>query len=718
MFPRIIAAVLILLTATLPASAVSVKPADEALAAAAARMKVKDYQGAREAALKSNEKGARSFLAGMAAVRLELWDEAASQLAAAADSYPILADYALYHQGAALGKLLRHDQALTPLYKLLKQYPESRLARQALLLYGDTLAAGGHHKEALDTYTSFIERYPSGSDSISAMFGSALCREKLGDAPGAASSLRGIWLNYPTSAVAEKAAAELRALDAAGTRTAQYSTAELFKRAGILYDLGRYSKAADAYAALNANGETPEFQSKLRLKLGQAQFKARHYRDAQATLKPLVDKEGAGSGTEAAYWLGRALDRTGHPDEAYRLYMKVADSGKGGAVTDDALLEAAYLKRFQHKWSEALQLFKRYLATYKDPQRKGAVLWEVAWGNYQCKDYQGAAQYFRKLAEHDEQREKALYWLGKTLQASGDSKGAETTFAALAAGYPFGYYTLLCGRWCDISQFPAPPVNLAGSIPMPAGYEREKALISLGLYEEAAKELSARRGKNPVAIARLYLEMDNFNGVYHTVSGMRTKRGEKESDSLWGLNYPLAYRDDVAKNAAATGVPESLVYAVMRAESNYHPSALSPVGAVGLMQVMPATAETLSKGGSSKLTRPEVNIRLGARHLRDLLSLYDKNVTLAVAAYNAGSGNVKRWQNRLSTLPKDEMVESIPFKETREYVKKVVGAMELYQRLYRLNGAAGKTGSADSSVAAPQPQAEGQKEAAAPQQKI
>ena len=79
-----------------------------------------------------------------------------------------------------------------------------------------------------------------------------------------------------------------------------------------------------------------------------------------------------------------------------------------------------------------------------------------------------------------------------------------------------------------------------------------------------------------------------------------------------------------------------------------------------------------------------MNIRLGAKHLKSLLDLYDKNVQLAAAAYNAGAGNVKKWQKGLGALPRDEFVESIPFRETREYVKKVVTAMELYQRLYRL----------------------------------
>ena len=229
---RLITAALILLSVALPASALNLnKLPDEALTTAAARMKVKDYAGAREAALTSTDRGGRPFLLGMSSLRLQLWDEAASQLAIAAESYPMLADYALYNQGLALCKLRRWDQAFPPLYKLMKQYPDSSQARAAMMLYADALAAGGYLKEAQQSYASFIERYPLGGDSLSALLGLALCREKLGDPATAAANLKGIWLDYPASQVAVKAAQELQRLAATGVKIVPYTNAELFKRA-------------------------------------------------------------------------------------------------------------------------------------------------------------------------------------------------------------------------------------------------------------------------------------------------------------------------------------------------------------------------------------------------------------------------------------------------------------------------------------------------------
>jgi soluble lytic murein transglycosylase len=685
MFCRTIASLALFLSVTLPTSALcQTTTADNPLATAAARMKVKDFAGAREAALRSSSSGARAFMLGMSCVRLELWEEAAGQLAIAAASYPLLADYALYHQGVALAKLGRADQALPPLYKLLKQYPDSRLTRPAVLLYADTLAAGGYPREALESYGSFLERYPSGSDSLSALIGSALCREKLGETATAVTIYRGIWLFHPTSPLAERAQAELSRISALGVKVNPYSSSELLKRAGTLYDLGRFAQAAKTYAELPLGGETPEFGSKVRFRTGQALYKAKRYQEAEQTLRGVTSGRDAAQSNEANYWLAKSLDKNGKSDQAYELLLRLAQTPQGGSVAGEALLDAAYLKRYQQKWGEALQLFQGFLAGHPDPLKSGGVFWEAAWVSYQSRDYQGAAGYLKKLAANPELREKSLYWLGKSLNNAGDPKGALSAYASLADEYPFGYYALICNRWCDLGAFPVPPRNLSEALPMPAGFEREKALISFGLFDEAARELTAgRKSRNPLGIARLFLEMDNFNGALHAVAKESPKRNDRESASIWGINYPLAYRDEVVKNAAATAIPESLIYAIMRTESNYSPSALSPVGAVGLMQIMPATAEAISRGDSARLTRPEINIRLGAKYLRDQMATYDRSIPLTAAAYNAGPNNVKRWQKNLAGLPQDEFIESIPYRETREYVKKVVSTMELYQRLYR-----------------------------------
>jgi soluble lytic murein transglycosylase len=683
MFLRLAAAAATLVSFALPAYALNFnRLPDEPLTTASQRMKVKDYAGAREAALKSSDQVVRPFLLGMSNLRLERWEEAATALATATKSFPLLADYALYDQGVALCKLKRWDQALAPLFRVLKQYPDSSQTRAAMLLYADALAACGLPDKAIECYTLFIERYPAGGDAISALLGLALCREKLNPATAVA-SLKGVWLDYPSSKVAVKAAAELQKLGIAGVKIVPYTKAELFKRACLLSDLGRNTLAVKALAEISPSGESKEFAALLRLKTGQALFKARRYQEAQAAFAGAI--QGETSAQEENFWLAKCLEKSGNSEEAYRIYLQLAKTSKSVSVADDAILQAAYLKRFQGKWGEALKLFNMYIAKYPSLEKSGRAVWEAAWASYQCRDYQGAAAYLRKLTSREDMREKSLYWLSRALVATGDTKGAEQPLAALASEYPLGYYALISNRWVSSLELPLPPKSPLTSLPMPAGFDREKALITLGLLGEAARELArTSKGGNPGGIARLYLEMGNYNGAMLAAAKEKPKRGDKGSQTAWALSFPLAYSEEVAQSAFLTGVPESLIYAIMRTESNYSPAALSPVGAVGLMQIMPATAETISLGASARLTTPGLNIRLGARQLKTLLNQYDKNIPLAAAAYNAGGKNVNRWQKVLGALPQDEFIESIPFRETREYVKKVVTAMALYQRLYRL----------------------------------
>lgn len=114
--------------------------------------------------------------------------------------------------------------------------------------------------------------------------------------------------------------------------------------------------------------------------------------------------------------------------------------------------------------------------------------------------------------------------------------------------------------------------------------------------------------------------------------------------------------------ARAEGVDERLLMAVAHTESRFNPLAKSPAGAIGLMQLMPATARQYDRSGTANLWDANTNARIGARHLRYLLDLYGGNLTLAAAAYNAGEGAVQRYGRRIP-----------PFAETQQYVPQVVG---------------------------------------------
>lgn len=160
------------------------------------------------------------------------------------------------------------------------------------------------------------------------------------------------------------------------------------------------------------------------------------------------------------------------------------------------------------------------------------------------------------------------------------------------------------------------------------------------------------------------------------------------SDWLGRMMYPIRYKQEITKAAANVGVDPYLVAAIIRVESNYKPELESHKGAVGIMQVMPDTAQWIYekegfRGYSLEdLLTPEVNIRVGTAFLGILLDQFDGNQVKAVASYNAGQGNVNKWLNNRIWNGRLDTIEQIPFWETRKYVSKVMYYYKKYQDLY------------------------------------
>jgi soluble lytic murein transglycosylase len=136
--------------------------------------------------------------------------------------------------------------------------------------------------------------------------------------------------------------------------------------------------------------------------------------------------------------------------------------------------------------------------------------------------------------------------------------------------------------------------------------------------------------------------------------------------------------------SAASNLDPLLLVAVARQESLFDRDARSSAGARGLMQLMPATAASLAGGTleDGAVLLPDVNIDLGARHLRALLGRYDGRLIPSIAAYNAGADSVAKWQARLAGIAGDEFVERISYRETRGYVKAVLANYRAYLTVY------------------------------------
>lgn len=668
--------------------------ADEFLSRAAALLRDKDYDAAYTLAEKSGELAQRAFLRGVAALRADRPGEALAALVEAEQNVPLLADYAALYQAEALLKLKRYPEAAARAVSLRKLYPASRHLRRSEKLQADALYEHGDYAGALKTYQTFADDYPSGSDAVDALFQSAVCREKLGDHGVALQSYRAIWINHPAAPQARKAQERIVALEKLGLKSAPYGAEELLKRASTLHSQNEFSAALKTLELIPLKEQTPELTSRIELRTGLAQYKLRQYKQAEKSFAKAAASPQTAISSEARYWLAKSLERQHHNERALALYAALAGEGKKQPYADDALMEAAGLRRSLGQYPEAARLYEQAARLYPDSKNASRSLWEAGWCSYQLGNYSAALDSFKELQKDKLQREKALYWSGRCLENSARAEAAAPYYRMLLDEYPDGFYAVWYRdqRGIKDSREGVGARDALAELPLLAGFEKPRLLASLGMPDEARSEMWLARKKAGdkkslfPGLARIYLEIADYNSAIALFLQNRPLAWEKNTLPLWTAGYPMAYNGLVARYAAKNGLSEGFVYALIRAESSFRPAVTSHAGAIGLMQMMPATARQTARGEGDfdpqHLTLPEYNIRLGTRHLAGLMKMYDGDQIYAAAAYNAGSGALGRWRKNMPGLKMDEFIESIPYQETRDYVKKVYASAATYRQLY------------------------------------
>jgi len=225
---------------------------------------------------------------------------------------------------------------------------------------------------------------------------------------------------------------------------------------------------------------------------------------------------------------------------------------------------------------------------------------------------------------------------------------------------------------------------------------RAHALTRVGLDDLAYREVLGTEGRNLTNEQRQWLlqahqSVNSFNRSVVLASYFygedAAKLGLHYGTDYWTYSYPKAYEKTVVRYTKSSKVKPEMVWSIMRAETIFRPDAISPVGARGLMQVMPRTGRKLaSMSGDSietnSLLNPPVSIKFGAQYLDRMSTKFKGNIALMAAAYNGGPHRVHAWMNYFGGLDMDEFVEHIPYQETRNYVKKVSKYYAIYNLLY------------------------------------
>jgi soluble lytic murein transglycosylase-like protein len=332
--------------------------------------------------------------------------------------------------------------------------------------------------------------------------------------------------------------------------------------------------------------------------------------------------------------------------------------------------------------------------------------WDKAWAAWQRGDLNGAndlLEFIRNTYSNPNVKRQADYWYARTIERAGQKAEAAAIYQRLAcAPYEDVYATyseshgakhqivttnpLAANRpdWSEIAEKSMPQE-------LRLGYE----LTALTDMKDAQQEIrkNATRANHHFAdalLADLYSSSGALEPMYRSLRSAWPALGTVEQDSVppyfLKMYYPIRYQDAIKKNADRNGVDPFVVMALILQESYFNPHAKSRVGAIGLMQLMPATGQQLGRQlhgvfSVTRLTDPITNIEIGTVYLKHLVNLFGGEVRLAIASYNAGQGNVAKWRRAAPHKPIDEFLESIPFPETRNYVKRVVLLRSSYVRM-------------------------------------
>lgn len=282
------------------------------------------------------------------------------------------------------------------------------------------------------------------------------------------------------------------------------------------------------------------------------------------------------------------------------------------------------------------------------------------------------------------------YWQGRVLESTDRAEAARPIFAELAAER--GYYSFMSAdrlgadyNWQHART--APNEDLIAALERRPDIVRARELFFTGL--EATGRIEWQQ-----ALARLSAEERAQAGVLATRWGWYSRAitaasGGGVPDDL-DLRFPLPWRPVFEEQSQRAGISSAWAYGIARSESLFMPDVSSGAGAVGLMQLMPATGrETARRAGityrgQSTLLDPDTNVALGTTYLAEMLARFDDHRVLATAAYNAGPNRVLRWLPAEGELPAEAWVDSVPFNETRGYVQRVLASEAVFE--WRMSG--------------------------------
>jgi soluble lytic murein transglycosylase len=493
---------------------------------------------------------------------------------------------------------------------------------------------------------------------------------------------------------------------------------------------------AETWRSLVEGPERPPLTFDERMQRAEAWLEARRVTEALAELEPIAEPKDRAQRAQLWHVRGLAYFRTrrtypeasrafekasklGGTTEAYDAFHTVRSRSRAGddrsaiagyeafakrypksKFAGDALYLAAWLRGREGMKSaaSALEAFIRSDAAREQPGLRRDAYWDLAWLALEAGDGTTAERWLARAPEsHDAmERARVSYWRARALAMEGRHDAAKAQYRATLLVNPLDWYAQLSARRLQALGEPAPSpfAGEATDLQTKALQAPDDVLFyrRLGLEEDAgraAERWADSLGDN-LARARAYALAECAVQSHSAAVPFlgRVFRGPVTAETawLWQAAFPRPYLSLVERETRRNELPLALFYGHMQVESRYRPRVVSGADAIGLMQLLPATASKVAEGTGIEATRttlrrPYVNVALGAAYLSGLLKRYERQFPAAIAAYNAGGHRIDGWLKAKTPVDLDRWVERISIAQTRNYVRRVVTAWSRYHYL-------------------------------------
>ena len=347
----------------------------------------------------------------------------------------------------------------------------------------------------------------------------------------------------------------------------------------------------------------------------------------------------------------------------------------------------------------SIKLYEQIVKKYPNSSWASNSLWEIFWYNYSQNRYNTCiklGKIHQKKYSKSSDAPRVAYWSARAMLKEKMNQEARETFYRIKKDYPLSYYAFLSARRLKFSKakkiIVKKPINSFDFNSLNKFiFNNDKTLIFLANNNDF-ETIDELKINNEYVKAWGMYKKENYPNAINTAKNEYLKKIANDSefkpsysDKELKLIYPILYSNEINQYAQEFKQSPYLFLSLMREESHFNKNAKSSAGAIGLVQLMPATASFIEGQALDGESIKQNNIRIGLKYFKYLTEIFNNNEYLAILSYNAGPGNIKKWLNDsfIKSDEIDEFIENIPYLETKNYIKKILSSYWIYFNIYK-----------------------------------